>query len=94
MTLFLLLSFTFGGTEICPINVFYGGKFTSLNFLSTLQVNSFMECLIACRDDASCYSTNFDDSTNTCYLNPHNSTSSDVTRGPKNWIATEVDRGK
>ncbi|XP_036366106.1 uncharacterized protein LOC118766662 isoform X2 [Octopus sinensis] len=80
--------------ETCPINVFYGGKFTNSKFISTLKSKSYIDCLKACRDTTSCYSTNFNVKTTTCYLNPDSSTDSNIRRRSNNWISTKVDRDK
>ncbi|XP_014768862.1 uncharacterized protein LOC106868213 isoform X1 [Octopus bimaculoides] len=76
----------------CPVNVIYGGMLPSAENIPEPEPKTYFFCMKACKDNASCYSTNYDTDTSTCYLSHRTSRSAIITLQPNNWIYTEIDR--
>ncbi|CAI9735099.1 Hypothetical predicted protein [Octopus vulgaris] len=102
MSKYLLLYFLFpillkiqeAGTAKCPVNVIYGAMLENAENIAEPEPKSYFFCMLACKENTSCYSANYNADTSACYVNHRNSWSANITLQSSNWIYTEIDRYK
>ncbi|XP_036366095.1 uncharacterized protein LOC118766646 [Octopus sinensis] len=78
----------------CPVNVIYGAMLENAENIAEPEPKSYFFCMLACKENTSCYSANYNADTSGCYVNHRNSWSANITLQSSNWIYTEIDRCK